>query len=153
MLLWAFSWLRKDSRHLCVLLLLVYLCPPLVGKVPCKLNTAELLSDPVPDFFSTPAANSSHTDEGRSAKHLLCSALPSSGISCAAFPPSAAPSWNRHTAECRQGHSCLPKQTHIQRWISFLSLCLSVSRSLTLVWFYHFCYFFSSNLKHIPSRV
>ncbi|CAB1443856.1 unnamed protein product [Pleuronectes platessa] len=40
-----------------------------------KLNTAGSLSDPVPDFFSTPAASSSHTDEGRSAKHLRCSAL------------------------------------------------------------------------------
>lgn len=77
--------------------------------MPCKLNTAGSLSDPVPDFFSTPAANSSHTDEGRSAEHLLCSALLSSGISCTAFPPSAVlRPLNTHT----HTHTNPPTHTH-----------------------------------------
>lgn len=75
-----------------------------VWKVPCKLSTAGSLSDPVPDFFSTPAANSSHTDEGRSAEHLLYSALLSSGISCTAFPPSAV-GLNTHTHIHTQTHT------------------------------------------------
>lgn len=117
-------------------------------KVPRKLNTADSLSDPVPDFFSTPAANSSHTDEGRSAKHLLCSALFSSGISCAAFPVSAAPGpscarththTKTHTYTFIAGSSsvvCTNK--HINSFV--FPLCLSVSRRLKPVWFYLYCF-------------
>lgn len=82
---------ERQQTSLCALVVVIS-ASPLARKVQRKLITADSIFDPVPDFFSTPAANSGHMDEGRSAEHLLCSALPSSGISCAAFPLSAAPS-------------------------------------------------------------